>query len=40
VDHHDHVFSGKGCCVALDGDLINFHASERDPKVMKLFIRL
>jgi hypothetical protein len=27
VDHHDRVFSGKGYCIALDGGLIDFHAS-------------
>jgi hypothetical protein len=32
VDHHNRVFSGKGCLVALVGDLIDFHASGEGPR--------
>jgi hypothetical protein len=39
-NHHDRVLSGKRRCVALDEGFIDFHAQDRDPVVMKLFIRL
>jgi hypothetical protein len=31
VDHHNHVFYGKGHRVALTGDLIDFHVSGERP---------
>jgi hypothetical protein len=32
VDHHDRVFSEKGCRVALVWDLVRFHASGEGPR--------
>jgi hypothetical protein len=38
VGHHDCVFSGKGCHVALVGDLVNFHASGEGPRGHELVL--
>jgi hypothetical protein len=32
IDHHNCVFSGKGCCVALIRHLIDFHALGERPR--------
>jgi hypothetical protein len=39
-NHHDRVLSRKRHCVALNGGSIDFNARDRDPVVMKFFIKL
>jgi hypothetical protein len=40
IDHHDCVFSGKGCHVTIVRDLIDFHASGEGSRCHEILHRV